>query len=82
MTPYEQRIQTLCDRFGFKSPKLQTEANGLPIKDDGRPLDEVVNDFNKEQRKGVKLKVATASTNFIPEGSSKPMTRLYFDFKP
>lgn len=82
MTPYEEYIKRLCDRYGFKSPKLQTVANGLPIKDDGRPLDEVVNEFNREQNKGNKLKVATASAHDFKTSDGKKLTRLFYDFKP
>lgn len=76
---YQERMEYLRKKFNLSDSRLSLTSDPLP-KDEGKPLDEVVNEFEISQRKNTKLKVATASTSFKVDG--KPMTRLYYDFRP
>lgn len=78
---FQERMEYLRKKFNLSDARLSLTSDPLP-KDEGKTLDQVVNEFEVSQRKHTKLKVATAATNFVPEGSSKPITRLYYDFKP
>lgn len=79
MSYEQQRRDFLIDKYKIKGGRLSLESDPQP-RNEGKPLDEVVKDFQIEQNKNSKLKVATASTSF-KTSDGKALTRLWFDVK-
>lgn len=79
MSYEQQRREFLIDKYKIKGGRLSLESDPLP-RNEGKPLDQVVKDFELEQNKGKVLKVATASTGFKTANGQK-LTKLWFDVR-